>query len=108
AIVDSVSAVIGLGSAVVAALLGAGYWSLLVAPLAGGLVSLLGGWVSSRWLPGPPALRLPDRSVLGFGLNLSGFTLVNYLARNLDNVLIGRSWGPVGLGFYDRAYTLLM
>jgi PST family polysaccharide transporter len=43
-----------------------------------------------------------------FGANLTAFDFVNYFARNLDNVLIGRIWGPEQLGLYSRAYTLMM
>ena len=46
--------------------------------------------------------------MLGFGANLTGFTFVSFLARNLDNVLIGHFAGSVALGYYDRAYKLLL
>ncbi|RYG38211.1 MAG: hypothetical protein EON93_02470, partial [Burkholderiales bacterium] len=42
------------------------------------------------------------------GLNLTGFTFLNYFHRQLDNVLIGWRWGTVELGHYARAYALLM
>lgn len=34
------------------------------------------------------------------------FSFINYFARNLDNLLIGRVWGPGLLGLYDKAYRL--
>ena len=46
--------------------------------------------------------------MLAFGGNLTGFGVVNYFARNLDNLLIGRFWGPAQLGLYARAYQLLL
>ena len=46
--------------------------------------------------------------MLRFGANLVGFGLVNFLARNLDNVLIGCFSGAAALGYYDRAYKLLL
>jgi PST family polysaccharide transporter len=33
--------------------------------------------------------------------------VVNFFARNLDNMLIGRVWGSAQLGFYGKAYQLL-
>ncbi|MCA9255097.1 MAG: oligosaccharide flippase family protein, partial [Phycisphaerales bacterium] len=33
---------------------------------------------------------------------------VNYLARNLDNILIGKVCGDAALGVYDKAYQLLL
>lgn len=46
--------------------------------------------------------------MLSFGGNLVGFNLMNYIARNIDNLLIGRFYGPVALGLYTRAYSLLL
>jgi PST family polysaccharide transporter len=38
---------------------------------------------------------------------LSGFQVLNYLERNLDNVLVGRFAGAEALGFYSKAYDLM-
>lgn len=108
AAIDAGAAVAGVLCAVIAALLGAGYWALLVATFAANATSLLASWCAARFRPGRPDFTLPDRALLGFGANLSGFSLVNFFSRNLDNILIGRVWGPVQLGFYDRAYMLLL
>jgi len=108
AAIDCTGAVLGLVAAVLIGLLGGGYWSLLGGTLAANTVALVGCWRAARWRPGWPARRLPDRALLGFGANLSGFTLVNFFARNLDNVLIGRFAGAAALGFYERAYTLML
>lgn len=34
--------------------------------------------------------------------------MVNYLARNLDNIFIGKYWGTIQLGLYSKAYQLLL
>lgn len=39
--------------------------------------------------------------------NLMGFNMVNYWARNSDNLLVGKIYGMAELGIYNRAYTLL-
>ena len=106
--IDAAATLAGLLAALPAACLGAGYWSILAATFAGGTVNLLASWAASGWVPAPPSLRLPDRALLDFGANLSGFSVVNFFSRNLDNILIGRVWGPIALGFYDRAYTLML
>ncbi len=36
------------------------------------------------------------------------FSVVNYFSRNTDNLLIGKFLGPVSLGYYDRAYKLML
>ena len=46
--------------------------------------------------------------MLWFGGHLTGSSLINFAARNIDNILIGRYWGPTQLGLYSRAYQLLL
>ncbi len=108
ALIETVSMVVGPVAAVIAALLGARYWSLLVSTYASCLLNLALAWMATRWLPERPGLHLPSRSLLTFGANLSGFTIVNFFSRNLDNVLIGRAWGPISLGYYSRGYSLML
>jgi O-antigen/teichoic acid export membrane protein len=46
--------------------------------------------------------------MLAFGAHLTGFNMINYFGRNLDNILIGWRWGSVSLGLYSKAYSLLL
>jgi O-antigen/teichoic acid export membrane protein len=108
AIIEILSLLFGALAAVLAALLGAGYWSLIVMSFAGTMGGILGVWWACRWWPGLPARRSGVRRMLGFGANLTGFHVLNYFARNLDNVLIGKVWGAEALGFYAKAHGLLM
>jgi teichuronic acid exporter len=39
--------------------------------------------------------------------NLTGFNLINYWARNADNLLVGKLYSAADLGIYSRAYSLL-
>ena len=107
AVSDVLGAISGLVSAVVAALLGARYWSLMIASTVSSLVIVIGYWRNAGWKPGRPKARFVDHEIGSFGANLTGSTFVNYFARNLDNILIGREAGSVQLGYYDRAYKLL-
>lgn len=36
------------------------------------------------------------------------FNFVNYFSRNFDNLLIGKVMGPTSLGYYDKAYKLML
>lgn len=36
------------------------------------------------------------------------YSLINYFARNLDNLLIGKVMGSVNLAYYDKGYRLMM
>jgi PST family polysaccharide transporter len=43
-----------------------------------------------------------------FSLNQFGVTVLNYFSRNTDNLLIGKFIGTSALGFYDKAYRLML
>lgn len=47
-------------------------------------------------------------AVMRFSLELTGFNLVNYFARNADAMLIGKFIGAPGLGLYSLAYKILL
>jgi len=99
---------IGLTVGVLAARGGAGFWALVYMHLTMEAVSLILTWTLCRWRPSRPGGFGAVRSMLGFGANLTGYNLLNYVARNLDKVLIGRVFGMAAAGLYDHAYRLLM
>ena len=89
------------------ALVGLGVYSLVGQSLAQvGTRSAL-AWALSGWVPGRPVRRSGVRPMLRFGGYLTGFSVLNYFARNMDKVLLGRFWGATPLGLYTRAYALM-
>jgi PST family polysaccharide transporter len=48
------------------------------------------------------------RPLLSFGAGLTAFNTLNYLVRNLDNIIIGRAVGALSLGLYLKSYSLLL
>jgi len=87
---------------------GAGYWALVAGHLTLGFVYMACVWVACGWRPGAPVRYAGVRPMLRFGGNLTGFGVINYFARNLDNMLVGRVWGSIQLGLYAKAYQLLL
>lgn len=108
AIIEVASAALTMIVTVIWALADRSYWALYFGVLAGAIASTSAMWIASRWLPSAPRSCPEARASLGFGASLTGSNLANFLSRNLDNVLIGRVWGSVQLGLYDRAYKLLL
>lgn len=100
--------ILGMLSAVVAAYLGADFWSLILQRLVWSGVMALGGWVFCGWRPGLPGRLGHVRELLGFGGHVTGSNLVSLFVRNMDQVLIGWYWGATPLGLYDRAYKILL
>jgi PST family polysaccharide transporter len=99
---------LGMVTAVAAALAGFGIWALVAQRLVSSGAMMLATWSTSRWRPGWPRRCSGMKPLLVFGGSVTGSGIVNILGRNLDQVLIGWYWGPLSLGFYERAYKLLM
>lgn len=87
---------------------GAGVWALVGANLVTAFAFMTGVWIACRWRPALPTRNSGVRSMLKFGRNLTGNNVLTYIARSIDNLLIGRVWGPRQLGLYARAYQLLL
>jgi O-antigen/teichoic acid export membrane protein len=108
AVVEIAAMLVSVSMAVSLAWYGAHYWSLVFSQLALVTTAAACVWTLSGWRPGLPTRRSGVRSMLLFGGNLTGYSIINYWARNLDNLLIGRVWGAAQLGLYSRAYQLLL
>lgn len=108
ATIQVISTSAGVIAAIVSAMLGSGYWALVIMQGTSVFVFAIAVWLTTGWVPGLPTRHAGVRSMLEFGANLTGFNILNYFARNLDNVLIGKAWGAKQLGFYSKAYGLLL
>lgn len=96
-----------VGVAIVMALLGHGVWSLVF----GTVVSLILQALLVL-LAEPPRLRLSlakreTAELLGFGSGVSINNTINYLAANVDYLVIGKLLNATLLGLYTRAFQLV-
>lgn len=85
----------------------AGVWALVAQMITASVITFILTWIICDWRPSRVENWRVARAELGFGANVTGFSLLNFLHRQFDNVLIGWRWGAVELGFYARAYNLL-
>lgn len=108
AVTSIVGSLVSLAVSIILALHGHGYWALAWGSISGGIVTTILLFVLSSFRPGLWTKGAGVRSMLQFGANITAFDFVNYFQRNLDQLLIGRFWGPASLGLYSRAYQLLM
>jgi len=82
------------------------YWALVAGSVALPLATSIGAWFMCRWIPGAPR-RVPGTgSMVSFAIYTYGRFTLNYLARNVDNLLVGWRFGAPALGFYKKAYDL--
>lgn len=106
--IDMGSTAAGIITAVAMAKSGCGYWSLVGMAIATALVSSLSTWMALPWMPGPPKRNRESLAMLRFGGDILTFNIVNYFARQADNLLIGWKWGAATLALYDKAYSMLL
>ena len=46
--------------------------------------------------------------IMNYSIYQFSFSVINYFTRNLDNILIGKFLGAGTLGYYDKAYKLML
>ena len=107
AIVDLISLGSGIGVGLATAWIGWGYWSLVATQVVIATLRAGGGLVAANWRPSFPR-AVSVRPFLTLGGEITAVSVLGYATRNLDNMLIGWQRGARELGFYDKAYQLLL
>lgn len=105
---DLTAQFVGIAAAFVAAILGAGYWALVLQQLVQAGIGLLILVLLSRWLPSKPAPIAEVRPMINYGWNLAGSQLIGYLNSNIDTLVISLRFNAASLGLYNRGFQLLM
>ena len=82
---------------------GYAYWALVCGMLLASFFITALVFYCAGWLPGMAMNRQSLKYFMHFGLNLQGFSVVNFLHQHLDYILIGRILGTVSLGYYQFA-----
>lgn len=107
AVIQVVALVVSTALGIGAALLGYGYWSLVVLSITLPLVSTIAYWLAKPWIPGRPRNGVGILPMVHFGGSVTLISLIVYVAYNLDKVLLGRYWGAEALGIYGRSYQII-
>lgn len=92
---------------VIFALMGLGVYALLLHSIMTAIAVFVWNYAKSR-------LRFDFRLNIHRMMGLLGsyslfqllFNILNYLTRNLDNLIVGATMGEASLGYYNKAYTL--
>jgi O-antigen/teichoic acid export membrane protein len=107
AFTETAQVIIGVCAGVLAAWYGLGYWALIVMQVVTVITRMSCAYAVLPWRPAITPLA-PVRSFIKFGGHLTGVNLLTYLNRNVDNLLIGFYRGVRELGFYDKAYQMVL
>ncbi|XAS77975.1 lipopolysaccharide biosynthesis protein [Dermatophilaceae bacterium Sec6.4] len=107
AITDVGSAALALLIGIVTAAMGAGYWALVMQQVSAGVISLvITGYAAGWW----PTRYDKDENVMPFirfGISVLSTQVITYATANIDSVLIGRLYGAVSAGLYNRGVQLV-
>ena len=109
-LINLISVLFTIALMIIMAVLDFSYWSLIV-PLV--IQPLFKHILIERRVKfgfhiyGWKLIKLALKKVRSLLENISIFNFINYFARNADNFAIGKFYGEVSLGLYDRAYKFL-
>ena len=108
ALIETAAVTLGAAAALLGALNGLGVWSFLIYHLSSQFCRTAGFWWSAN-----NAIHLTTQwhglaKLLSFGGWIISFNIVNYLARNLDNYIVGGVLGAAALGIYALAYQVML
>jgi PST family polysaccharide transporter len=106
--IEIAAMITGAVAALFAAFYGLGYWALVIQGLVNQGVRTSLALRASRIQLFAPKRGSGTRELVRFGGLLAVNGLLIYFARNLDSVLIGKYWGIEELGYYNRAYFLML
>ena len=107
-IIGVVASFLGIITATVTALLGWGYWALVMMTVANTLFRTVAAWATCHWRPSKPALAEGIGPMVRIGAYLAGTSLVGTIARTADRIMIGYGLGNAAAGFYANANRLIL
>jgi O-antigen/teichoic acid export membrane protein len=89
-------------------ILGSGIWAIVGMALIGSGMNSAIAFVRCGWRPKRLFRFAPARPLIRMSSHLLFFNVINYWARTLDNLLVGKRLGEAQLGYYSRAYSLML
>lgn len=107
AFVQFLSTAVSMVVGIVLAWQGGEYWSLVWKEVARAVVQTGGTWLFSQWRPGLPVQGAGVRNMLRMGSHVTGFNVLVFASKFLDQVLLGKFWGAESVGLYKQAGQLL-
>lgn len=105
---ETLSQLVGVSVAIAVAWFGGGAWALVAMHLTTAIGQAISGFWLSGWRPSRPERIFRVSPALKEGGRLCATAQLAHLVRNADTLLIGWACGTSQLGFYDKAYQLLL
>lgn len=103
----SVNVIVG-SITIMLAMKGASYYALIINSIITNLLLFSINFRNSKIKIYFNYRRESIKLIRSYSMYQFGFNFINYFSRNLDNILIGKFIGKESLGFYDKAYKLML
>jgi PST family polysaccharide transporter len=104
--IQIVSGLTGFAVAILIAMSGYGYWALVLRPIVSAICIAAGAWLGCRWRPGLPVFDAEVRSMVGFGMNVLGYSITYSMTRVADRIALSLVYMPRQVGFYQNAMNM--
>ena len=100
----TISAIVGI----VMAYLGYEYYSLIAKIICWTAINSIGAFIYASWKPKWRFSLNSLKELINFGIPVTGNQLLSFLVRKSDDFFIGNVIGATPLGWYNRAYALML
>lgn len=107
AIIDVIAQSLSFAAALVCAVVGLRYWSLVIQIATNYAITLILLLLSTPWRPSLRLQGMKWREHLHFGGTVFLLQILNYISSNIDTIMIGRFIGPSITGLYTRAFQII-
>ena len=93
---------------VVLAFHGFRYYAIVIQTMLSSFIIFIWNYLETKPKFKVSGCLISTKKVLNYSGYQFAFNMVNYLSRNLDNLLTGKFMGNSALGYYNKAYSLML
>ena len=106
AVASLIAVIISGGIGVYMAYVGYGVWAIAIQALLNNFLNTVLLWVVTKWVPKFCFSWMSFRILFNFGSKLLLSGLLHTIYTNLYNIVIGKKFSAMELGYYNQAYTI--
>jgi len=106
AFVEIASRLVRVITILACALVGMGFWSIVIGMIVEGILKTILFIVTTHWMPVFCFSKSKFKELFHYGKNIYGQGFLNYFNQNMDFIVTGRLLGASLLGFYQFSYNL--
>lgn len=96
------------GAAIAMVYMGYSYYALVWQAILFAIVSFVWNYATTRIKLKIKFKISSIKKIFSFSVFQMGYSIINYLSKNIDNIVISRGFGAGALGIYDKAYKLTL